>query len=135
MRLLAVDFGFKRIGLAVGDTDHGITAALPNLKASGKLAEDAALVTEIAIKENADGIVVGIPKNPMHADTRMERICLLLVDRIKERGYEVYTVDEAFTSLESEQNLAAITNKKKIKGHVDGEAARLILEKFIHGQT
>ena len=58
MRLLGVDFGFKRIGIAVAETEPCIITARATIEASGKLATDAQRLVEMARKEEGDAGVL-----------------------------------------------------------------------------
>jgi putative transcription antitermination factor YqgF len=124
-----VDFGSKRIGMAVGDSVYRLTSALPTIAASGTLAIDAKVIGKAAAAESAEAVVVGVPKNVPGLSDRMERICLQLVERLKDEGLQVFTVDESFSSLEGEQLLARSTRSRR-REKLDGEAARVILERF-----
>lgn len=134
MIALGVDFGTKAIGLAVGESEHGITTARAPIRASGGLKTDAAAIMEIARKEEADAIVVGVPRNQPGLSARMENICLQLADRLREAGMTVFTVDEAMTSAESELGLSHVSKRSR-KTLAHGEAARLILERFFDAQA
>ena len=63
MRLLGVDFGFKRIGLAIAETEAAIITPRPPLTASGTLKADAKVLSEYAKREEAVAIVIGLPLN------------------------------------------------------------------------
>ena len=134
MRVLAVDFGSKMIGLAVGESDHGITTERAPIKASGTLKSDAEKLVDFARREQAEAIVVGIPENEPDRSQRMANVCNQLAERIRELGFAVFTVDEALTSAESERNLSAVSKQSR-KRLVHGEAARLILERFFNGEA
>lgn len=128
MRCLGVDFGGKRIGIAVGDAEFRVTSARPPLGAAGDLRKDALAIAELARREGVDAIVVGIP---FAQDSRMQSVCLQLAERIREQGLSVQTVDESFTSIESESNLRSLGGTAAKRRRMrDGEAARLILERF-----
>lgn len=138
MRLLGVDFGFKRIGLAVAETDPGIVSARPSIEASGKLKTDAEQLASIARREEADLLILGLPIEETGDEGRMARICRTLAGHIAELGIVVELVDERYTSTEADRNLREISTpdgkelrasqRRKLK---DGEAARLILERFM----
>lgn len=131
MRVIGVDFGSVRIGIAVGDSEAGITTARGPLKPSGSLANDAAAIARIMRQEEALAVVVGIPLND--EDPRMAHVCRQLAVKLRELGLAVHEVDEALTSIEAERNLAAAGHKvKAIRDRRDGEAARLILERYFH---
>jgi len=135
MRLLGVDFGFKRIGLAVVDSDIKLPAPRPTLAASGKLKNDAQTLHELAKKEQANAIVIGLPVEPDGSEGRMARICRQLAGQIEALGTTVHFVDERLTSIEAEQNLFAEDLKaSQRKKRLDSEAACLILERYLHDQ-
>src|SRR5947209_7042189 len=127
MRALGVDFGSKLHGIAVGESEHAITSSRPPIKASGTLAKDAAAIAELARKEDADLVVVGIPVNIPEKSERMRRICEQLVERLREQGLTVRTIDEALSSVEGEARLASVYTANVVKKQVHGEAARVIL--------
>ncbi len=130
MRILAVDFGGTRIGLAVGDHPGGFPRALPALKATGTLAKDAAAIKAAAVKEQAVQIVVGLPLDE-NGETKMSRVCRMLAGKIEELGLAVATVDEAMTSFESEEVMKdAGLKSSQMRKKVDGEAAVRILERW-----
>lgn len=130
MRVLGVDFGSKRIGIAVGESDHQIATARSPLKASGALATDAALIVSLARSEGAEAIVVGVPVNRADSSDRMEKICLRLAECIRELGLPVHIVNEALSSVEAGANLAGSTKPGRLRERVDSESARLILERY-----
>jgi putative transcription antitermination factor YqgF len=168
MRLLGVDFGFKRIGLAIAETAPEVITARPFLDASGTLKTDAARIAELAKREEIDAIVIGLPVEESGEEGRMARICRTVARHLIEAGFRVEVVDERYTSIEAEANLRNLhpltpspsrhkpsgqgrgnpesgSNKPSGKGKgdstaaqrrklKDGEAARLILERFIHEQ-
>jgi putative Holliday junction resolvase len=133
MKLLGVDFGSKRIGLALGDSEFGTTRRLPALKATGTLAKDAASISNLATREAVSAVVMGIPFNPVGSG-RGELICARLAELIRALGWEVHEVNEAMTSVEGAENLKAVYRKGGIRSRLDGEAAALILERFFDAQ-
>lgn len=133
MRLLGVDFGRKRIGLAVGVTEAGIASPRMRLEATGTLERDAAAIAAKAKSEEADAVVVGVPllDNPPDGG-RQQRICRMLAESLESRGLKVYTVDEAMTTVEAESLLRdAGLSAAKRGARRDGEAAARILERFM----
>lgn len=135
MRLLGIDFGFKRIGVAVGETDFGIASARPPLVASGSLKRDAETIHQLAIKEQADMVVIGLPLE-FEEEGRMSRVCRTLGGHLADKGVRVEFVDETLSSVEAEAALREddlkASQRRKLR---DGEAARLILERFMHAKA
>jgi putative Holliday junction resolvase len=135
MRALAVDFGGKRIGIAVGEVEHGVASSRPNLEASGTLAKDAMAIRAIAQKEQADLVVIGLAMDA-DGETKMSRICRKLGDAVAALGTRVEYVDESFTSAEAERSMADAGLKgSERRAKSDGEAACRILERFFEGQV
>jgi putative holliday junction resolvase len=135
MRLLGVDFGFKRIGLAVADGDFGVATPRSGLAASGKLETDAEAIAALARKEEVQEIVLGLPLEPEGAEGRMARICRQLAGHLEARGFQVRLVDETLSSVAAEEGLLRQglkgSHRRKLR---DGEAARIILERYLHGE-
>lgn len=135
MRLLGVDFGMARIGIAVGETEFTLATAKAPLKASGKLKVDAAAIVELAKKEEADLVVVGLPVEEDGEEGKMARIARMLAGHIEAAGVKTALVDERMTSVEVEKGLRTLdlkaSERRKLR---DGEAASLILERYMHGQ-
>jgi putative holliday junction resolvase len=61
-RLLGVDLGTKRIGLAVGDTETGSVTALTTIRRSD-VERDARTIARLASEQRIDALVVGLPLN------------------------------------------------------------------------
>lgn len=135
MRVLAVDFGGQRIGLAVGETGHKVARPLRNLAASGTLAKDAERIAEAANREQADKIVIGLPLDE-NGETKMSKICRKLGQCITDRGNEVAYVNEAMTSQDAERDMveAGLKGSERRK-RSDGEAACRILERYFEEIT
>lgn len=130
MRVLGVDLGRSRIGIAVGVVEGRVATPRQNLKASGSLARDAQAVAELARREEAELVVVGVPERE-GGDDRQARACRTFAERLRSLGWDVSLVDEALTSVEShaalrEHGLTAAQRRKV----VDGEAAARILERY-----
>ena len=132
MRLLGVDFGFKRIGLAVMESEVGLPAPRNPLAASGKLKSDAGAISEAAKREGAEGVVLGLPIEPSGEEGRMARICRQLAGHLEPFGRPVFLVDERLSSVQAERvlldgGLKASERRKKR----DAEAACVILERYL----
>jgi len=126
-----VDFGSKRIGLAVGESGFGVASPRPSLPASGTLAADARAICAEAERQGAEAIVVGLPLAEDGSDTRMARVCRQLADRLRELGWNVHLADERLTSVEAERAMRGAGLKgAETRRRKDGEAAARILERF-----
>ena len=136
MRLLGVDFGSKRIGLATVDMSARLPEPRGVLEASGTLAKDAIAIKDFAQKEGIVEIVVGLPLDA-NGETKMSRICRMFGQRIAELGLTVHFVDESLTSQFAESTMRDTgLGAAAIRKRVDAEAACRILERFLeeHGE-
>jgi len=130
MRVLAVDFGSKRIGLAVGETEHKVARPLQNLDASGTLKKDAEHIARAATKEQATLIVIGLPLDAQ-GETKASIICRKLGAIVQSLGPKVEYVDEALTSAMAEREMLEFGLKgSERRKHSDAEAACHILERY-----
>ncbi|MBQ8460221.1 Holliday junction resolvase RuvX [bacterium] len=128
-KVMALDIGTKRIGIALSDyllmlaNGHSYIARNPE-----KNALDA--INKIAKENNVKKIVVGIPYNMDGTKGFQAENCEEFASKIK--GYEIIYEDERLTSDAAEENLR---NKKidfrKDKGLVDVESACIILEQYL----
>ena len=131
-RVLAVDWGERRVGVAISDPDGIIATGLETLVV--KSPEHAAnLVAEIAREREADRIVVGLPllMSGQHGEAAeaAERFAVLLAKRT---GLPVETYDERLTSALSERRLReAGVRAGQQRGRVDQGAAVALLESFL----
>ncbi|MBS1708773.1 MAG: Holliday junction resolvase RuvX [Armatimonadetes bacterium] len=131
MRLLGVDFGGAKIGIAVVDASSKVSSPRPPLAATGKLATDAAAIAKKAKEEESDVVVIGLPLDA-GGETKMSRICRQLGSLVQECGVTVRYVDESLTSHAAETDmLAAGLKGSQRRKLVDGEAACRILDRYL----
>lgn len=129
MRVLGVDLGKVRIGVAVGVAESRVATARQPLKAFGALAKDADQIADLAKTEAVDAIVVGVPYN--REDDRMANVCERFAQILRELGWNVETVDEAGTSAESDAAMRDAGVKASLRSkRVDSESAVQILERY-----
>ena len=132
MKILAVDYGERRTGLAVSD-DLGITAqGLETIVAKDE-SEITALVAR-AVEETGSGkIVVGLPLNMNGTESEMSK-------KVREFGVELARVtsmpvvfwDERLTSIQAQRVLRDMGKKTyKNKSEIDRISATLILQEFL----
>jgi putative Holliday junction resolvase len=134
VRLLGVDFGRRRIGLAVVDAQVGLPKPLAAIKATGTLAKDAERLRAAALREGAGMVVVGLPLDA-DGETAGSRVCRKLGEELLGLGVEVAYADESLTSQEAEAAMRASGLKAaEARRKSDGEAACRILERYLEGQ-
>lgn len=134
-KILAVDWGSVRLGLAVSD-DLGLTAqgleSLPRVNEPTDLAAIAEHVGRLGV----EAVVVGLPRNmdgSLGASAEAaQRFAVALRDRL---GLPVHLWDERLTSLAAERVLIdARVRRRARRGLVDRVAATMILQGFLDRQ-
>jgi putative Holliday junction resolvase len=134
-RVLALDIGRKRIGLAVSD-GLGITAQGIETLQRSRIRDDLAALKEIAANWNVGLLLVGRPLHMSGSESRQSEYTREFAERLKER-LELPLVywDERLTTVEAERMLreagASLDEKKK---SVDRLAAVLLLESYLENQ-
>lgn len=132
MKLLALDLGDRRVGLAVAHDSKGPAVPAGHLLRT-KLSHDIRVVLKAAQERDVEGIVVGIPYALDGGVSRQAKLAQGFVRALKQKTtLAVFEIDEAFTSFEAEGLLrASSVEPSKEKGFVDEAAAVLILERFL----
>lgn len=131
MRVLGVDFGTRRIGLAVGESAFQVVSPQGSLPASGSLARDARAIDNKARLQGVEAIAVGLPLDAEGGETPMAGVCRQLAGRLAELGWQVHLVDERLTSVEAESAMARAGLKaSQSRRRKDGEAAARILDRL-----
>lgn len=128
-RVLAIDAGTKRLGLAIG-------AVGEPLRGRGTIAAQSAWETTIGqlIESEAVGaIVVGLPRRSSGRPSASGRAALEVARRAAVFGLPVWTINEAYSSVEAERQLRLEgVATEKDKAAVDERAACLILDQWLH---
>jgi len=136
MRYLGVDFGTKRIGLALGETASGVVSPLRVIGAKSEAAKNARLILQAADKYAADAVVIGLPLNMDGTAGPQAELSRSLAAVVSELGnLPVHLHDERLTSHAADQRLLDrdLTRKQKKSRH-DAIAAQVLLESFLQHQ-
>ncbi len=132
MRILALDLGRKRIGVAVSDELCLVARALPALAARGRNA-DAAAIAALVAEHAAARVIAGLPLhlNGSHG---------LQADRVQKFGAYLATQlavpveywDERFTTVEAARLLTqAGISPRKQRDQIDSTAAAILLQSYL----
>ena len=128
-KLMALDVGTKRIGVALSDylqviaTPHSTIARVPENKAIET-------ICQIAKENRVEKIVVGVPVNMDGSQGFQAQDCLDFAQKLF--GFDIIFEDERLTSEEAEQRLKSRKiDFRKNKGLVDMESACVILEQYL----
>ena len=131
-RRLAIDYGKKRIGLAVSDPLGIATRPLPLLQ-STTLDADLVALAKILADEEVAGIVIGIPLQLDGGDGRAAQEVRLFANVLRERfKLPVDEIDERMTTKAAHALMKdAGQRHAQRKGRVDSTAALLILKTWL----
>lgn len=138
MRILCLDVGEKRLGVAFADTAVKIAVPQAMIPVDG---EELANIAKTCRLKNADTLVVGNPRNSKGEETKQTEFVKDFVEKIKsffaEKGQNLPTIvfqDESLTSVQAESNLSRrkeLSRRDRADGIVDSEAAAIILQDFL----
>src|SRR5690348_73547 len=132
-RILALDYGRRRIGLAISD-ELGITAnPLPVLQRKNRR-EDMSRLREIASANGVARILIGLPLHLSGERSEMAEEASRFASRLaKELGLPVEQLDERLTSWEAEQ-LAKESHHAKT-ADLDSLSAAILLREYLETQN
>lgn len=128
MRILGIDYGTKKIGLAFGDSEAGIAVPLDVVPNVGELT--LRTFAEKVSKEDIDAIVVGVPlqANSAHSTKQLEATrAFIEALRVLVGGIPVHEEDESFTTAES----IRLQREEGAQADEDALAAMLIVQAFL----
>jgi len=130
-RWLGLDYGHKRIGVAVGDTAGAVVspvAVIPAEPSAGALAR----IADLAEQYHAAGIVVGWPLNMDDSEGPQAKACRAAAARLATAcGLDVRLWDERLSSFQADTTLAGKLTRRKRKARQDAVAAAVMLEDFL----
>ena len=130
-RILGVDFGDTRTGLAVSDVSRFLASGIGYVSPGG-IEKTAVKVAEVALERKVSAIVVGLPKNMdgtegFRAERCREFACLL--SQKLDGAVPIAMMDERLTTMSASRYLNETgTRGAKRKGVVDTLSAQIILQ-------
>ena len=130
-RLLGIDHGIARIGVAVSDA-LGITATELRVIERKSKVEDFSLLNQIANDEGVVAIVVGIPNNdaPEGVHTQADTVRLWIERFQKTTDLAIVEWDEQLSSEDAKE--IARHQRRGVRDAIDDLAARVILQSYIN---
>ncbi len=131
-RILAIDYGKKRTGIAVTDPMRIIASPLETVS-TDKLFD---FLSQYLSKEAVDVFVIGMPMNLQNTDTHITQEVRELLPKLEEKfpGIEIKSIDERFTSKMAMDAMISGGMKKKDrakKENVDKISAAIILQSYL----
>jgi putative Holliday junction resolvase len=134
-RVLAIDFGKKRTGIAVTDELQIIASGLRTLNTIDLLS----FLKEYTAKEKVELFIIGQPKQMDNSDSESETLMLPFIKKLEKLFPQIpmKRIDERFTSKMAFQTMIDSGMKKKQrrnKAMVDEISATIILQSYLYSQ-
>jgi putative Holliday junction resolvase len=139
MRYLGVDYGRRRIGLALSDATAMLARPWQTIGAGGTPSASARAVAATvaaflagAGEDAIAGVVVGLPRRLGGEDNEQTPLVRQFAEALRGAGYEVHLQDERLTSREAEARLAVRQRDWRArKEQIDAAAAAIILQDYL----
>ena len=131
-KILSVDFGDTRTGLAASDINRYLASGIGYVSPGG-IVKTADKVAEVAKEQRTVAVIVGLPKNMNGTEGPRAELCREFAEKLKEAtGLPVTMWDERRTTVEAHNILSQHNyHGQKRKNTVDAVAASLILEGYL----
>ncbi len=131
-RILGVDYGDVRTGLAVSDLSCFLAGGIGTIKPGG-MRNTAVMVAEEAKKQEVTTIVVGLPKNMDGSEGFRAEAVRAFVAILEEMvAVPIVFFDERLTTVQAHQYLTLTERaSKKRKGVIDTLSAQIILQNYL----
>jgi putative Holliday junction resolvase len=135
-RILAIDYGLKRTGIAVTDPLQIIATGLTTIE-SGEMIS---FLKQYFLKEEVELIIIGEPKNWDESDTHATSLVTDAIKKIKKEfpHMPLKTVDERYTSKMARNAMIEMGLKKKERRNkkiVDEIAATIMLQEYLQSSS
>lgn len=126
MKYLGIDYGTKKIGLAIGDDQACIAMPFSVVKTISE-------IQKIIKEEYIDALVIGVPKKvgDFHSNVQLEKTEKFISSLQSLTGLKIYRIDESHTSVESQR----LQKEQGATAKEDALAAMLILQAFFDENT
>ena len=138
-RVLGIDFGERRVGLAVSDPSATIAQPLPTLLRRAGKRPPVAAITEIIQHNDVGEIVIGLPIDLNGEETDWTRSVREFGAKLQDRaGIPVAFLDERMTSVQAERAVRSIglkRSEREQKHRVDAAAAVILLQTYLDRRT
>lgn len=131
-RILCIDYGGKRTGIAVTDPLQIIATGLTTVDSNDLIS----FLKKYFLQEDVELIVIGEPKNLDDSDTHATPLVKKIIKELQKEfpNIPVKTVDERFTSKMAKQAMIDMGMKKKDRRNkwtVDEIAATMMLQEYL----
>jgi putative Holliday junction resolvase len=132
-RIMAVDWGERRVGIALSDESRTIASPLEVLSRSPGLDKDIGKIKELAAGNEVEIIVLGMPIRLDGSVGQAAEEVTVVAERMRDvHGLTVVTWDERLSTAEAERALiGGDVSRKKRKGLIDQVAAAIFLQAYL----
>jgi putative Holliday junction resolvase len=132
LRKLAIDYGKKRIGLAIGDFVTRVAVPLDTMYSHG-IRNDVDCIASIVQSREIDTLVIGMPLNMDGSQGRRAKDTLFFGNVLQRvLNIEVVYIDERLSSIEASSRLSdANINVRDQRRMIDQVSAQIILQEYI----
>jgi len=135
MRIMGIDYGDKRVGIAISDPFGWTAQGIETIEWNGHVAEKLInRIKELIMEYKIEKIVMGFPKNMNGTIGERGQKTLEFIDILREHilGIEIICWDERLTTVSAKKVMIEMgTKKSKKKGLVDKIASTYILQSYL----
>jgi putative Holliday junction resolvase len=130
LRLIGLDLGEKRIGVAAADDRTQVAVPVTTIEADG---DPIGAIMNLVQEQNADELVVGMPLSMTGAMGPQAQLTLRLVEALRERTtLPVHTWDERLTTAQASRSAPrGRGSRMQDRGSRDAIAAAILLQAFL----
>ncbi len=134
-RLLALDVGEKRVGVALCDETRTLARPLLTLNRASKK-EDFAKLAALCREHAIDKVIIGLPKTLRGEEgPQAQRVRRYALELQAVLNLPIDFWDERYSSVDAQERLALSDRKPRTKGEIDSAAAAIILQEYLDALT
>lgn len=135
-RILAIDYGTKRVGIAVTDPEKLVASPLTAVPTKDIIA----FLSQYLQEEEVEAIVVGMPRDLFNNDSHSTQAVKQFVNQLKNKfeTYPLHLHDERFTSkmaLDAMIRSGSSKRNRRKKENIDKLSATIILQSFMEAES
>ena len=135
-RILAIDYGTKRVGIAVTDPEKLVASPLTTVPAKDIIT----FLDNYLQQEKVEAIIVGMPRDLFNKDSHATPAVKQFVNQLKRKfaSYPLHLHDERFTSkmaLDAMIRSGSSKGDRRKKENIDKVSATIILQSYMEAQS
>lgn len=136
MRTMGLDYGERRIGVAISDA-FGWTAQGSEVIDKKLVKDELGRIEELVKLHEVDNVIVGLPKNMNGTIGPSGENCIAFAERLRQKlGLPVQLWDERLTTVAAERTLLeADVSRSKRKQVIDKMAAAILLQSYLDSKS